>query len=102
MVGTASSPMVTTVAPTMPVDAPSNAPTTTALMASPPPADPSETHGRADQGERNGKAGHQQNRERQEHPSGQVFRSHYRTSFSLSAKSGVKRIPKFRINMDTP
>jgi hypothetical protein len=36
MVGTASSPMVTTVAPTMPVEAPSNAPTTTALMASPP------------------------------------------------------------------
>ena len=29
MVGTANSPMVTTVAPTMPVDAPSNAPTTT-------------------------------------------------------------------------
>ena len=36
MVGTARSPMVTTVAPTMPVDAPSKAPTTTTDMASPP------------------------------------------------------------------
>ena len=36
MVGTASRPMVTTVAPTIPVEAPSRAPTTTTEMASPP------------------------------------------------------------------
>ena len=36
IVGRLSSPMVTTVAPTIPVDAPSSAPTTTTEIASPP------------------------------------------------------------------
>ena len=36
MVGTARSPMVTTVAPTIPVDAPKRAPTNTTEMARPP------------------------------------------------------------------
>ena len=46
MVGTASSPMVTTVAPTIPVEAPSSAPTTTTEMARPPAKTPKKkTHG---------------------------------------------------------